>query len=134
MIKITGLTNKKYEFFQNYHDLCEYINKTERFKALGSGKTGWKFGRRSFEALSFFGSRCPKSFEELCTPEEKEALVKGLGLIEILKGDEKPLTQILYTQGLDVTSLKREWCFDYCLEHGYTVLECDGTINVKKQK
>ena len=132
MIKIISLTNKKYEFFQNYHELCEHINRTERFTALGTGKTPWKFSRCNYEALSFFYSRCPKSFEEVCTSEEKEALEKGLGLVEILKGDTNCLTQILCTSDLDILSLKKDWCLDYCREYGYTVLECDGSINLKK--
>ena len=134
MIKITSSNHKKHLFFQNYHELCEHINRMEKFKSLTSEKTEWKFGRRSLEALSFFASRCPKSFEELCTPEEKEALGKGLGLIEILEGDANCPTQILSTRDLDLISLKKRWCFGYCREHGYTVLECDGAIDVKKKK
>lgn len=123
MIKIINLINKKQEFFQNYHDFCEYINKTERFKTLESGKKRWRFSRRKHETLSFVYDRIPRSFEEVFTPQEKEAFEKGLELIEIFKGDEKNPEQILFTTHLDIESLKRDWCRDYCLEHGYEISE-----------
>ena len=134
MIRLTSLNNKKHLFFQNYHELCEHINRMEKFKSLTSEKTGWRFRRRSHEALSFFYSRCPKTFEKVCTPQEKAALERGLGLIEILKGDENSVTQILYTSGLDLIPLKKDWCLEYCLLHGYTAFECEGMSNIKKKK
>jgi hypothetical protein len=134
MIKVTNLANKKHMFFQNYHDLCEHINRIEKFKALSSEKTGWRFSRRSHEALAFFSLRCPTFFEEACTPQEKEALEKGLGLIEILRGDATPITQILYTSTLDLIPFKKAWCLDYCREHGYMVVEFEGKASIKKKK
>jgi hypothetical protein len=132
MIKVFNLTTQKHVFFQNYHDLCDHINRIEKFKALGPEKSGWRFGRRSHEALAFFSSRCPKSFEEVCTPQEKEALGKGMGLIELSRGDERPITQILYTPHLDLISLKKAWCLDYFQEQGYAVVEVgEGKANSK---
>ena len=131
MIKLINSTNGKYGFFKNYHELCEYINNVERFKALDSGKIKWRFSRRKYETLSFVYYRIPKSFEEIFTAKEKEAFEKGLGLIEILQGDEKNPTQILFTSHLDTESLKRNWCHDYRLVHGYTVF--DERINKHKK-
>lgn len=114
MIKVT-------RFFESYHDLGEDINKIERLKGLGSGNIKWKFGRRRYETLSFVHYRVPGAVEEVFTPQEKEAFEQGVGLIEIL--NEGNLKQIPFTQDIDVLSLKRNWCRDYCVDHGYMVTE-----------
>lgn len=127
MIKVINLSNRRQELFKSYHDLCDYINRIERFKTLDSGKDRWGFIRRKYETLSFVYHRFPKSFEKVLTPQEKKAFENGLGLIEIMSGDEENTTQILFTPNLDITSLKRNWCHDYCLAHGYTVSEMENS-------
>ena len=122
MIKLISSNSKKYELFQDYHQLCDYINKAEMLKGLRSDKTVWRFTYRKYETLSFLYHRAP-SLMEFCTPIEKEALDKKLGLIEIVKGDEKNITQILLNRSTYKESIKRDWCHEYCKEHGLTISE-----------
>ena len=124
MIRLTNLTSKRHELLlRSYHELCEHINKIERLKSLETARPRWSFVRRKHETLSFVYCKFPKAFEEIFTPQEKEAFEKGLSLIEISKGDEKNVDQILLTPQLDTASLKRKWCHDYCVEHGYMISE-----------
>ncbi len=122
MIKLISSNSKKNELFQDYQQLCDYINKAEVLKGLRSGKTSWSLAYRKYETLSFLYHRAP-SLMEFCTPIEKEALDKKLGLIEIVKGDEKNMTQILLNRGTDKERIKRDWCHEYCMEKGLKISE-----------
>jgi hypothetical protein len=115
MIKIT-LTNGESRIFENYHEVCEYINTIERTGELESGKAGWRFIRRRHDTLQSLYYRNP-SLKDYLTSREREAVEKQQGLIEILKGGWETVTQILYTTHLDLEALKRDWCKEYCAGH-----------------
>jgi len=121
MIQITT-TNGKHKIFKNYHDACEYINAIEKQKALESGERRWMFIRRPHQTLSALYYRST-SLKDSFTTKEKEAVERELGLIEILKGDMENFIQILCTPYLDIEPLKRDWCKEYCIEHGFTYSE-----------
>ena len=121
MIKITP-TNGEYKLFANHHQVCDYINAVEKRKASESGEISWMFIRRPHQTLStlYYRSTQLKCF---FTAKEKEAVEKELGLIEILKGDKENFIQILCTPYLDTEPLKRNWCQEYCANHGMEISE-----------
>jgi hypothetical protein len=121
MIQIILMDGRK-KFFNNYNDVCDYLNTIERRKSLESGKVGWKFVRRQYGSLSSLYYRTP-SLKDFLTSKEKEAVGKELGLIEIVKGEWNHATQILFTPKLDLDALKRDWCHDYCHAHGLKMTE-----------
>ena len=112
-------TNGEHKIFQNYHQVCDYINTIEKRKILEPGTKIWSFIRRRYETLSSLYYRNP-SLKDFLTLKEKEAVEKEVGLIEIVKGNREHITQLLFTSRLDIEPLKRDWCKDYCMEHGFT--------------
>ena len=50
MIMITT-TNGEDKLFQNYHQVCSYINSIERRKTIDSGEKIWSFIRHRYETL-----------------------------------------------------------------------------------
>ena len=117
MIKIIPTTGE-HKLFNNYHEACDYINALEKRKMLEPGAKMWSFIRRRYETLSSLYYRNP-SLKDFLTPKEKEAVEKESGLIEIVKGNREHITQLLFTSRLDIEPLKRDWCKDYCSEHGF---------------
>ncbi len=115
-------TNGKRKLFTNYHDACEYINAIEKRKILESGKKIWSFIRRRYETLYSLYYRNP-SLKDFLTPKEKEAVENEMGLVEIVKGNREHITQFLFTRRLDLEPIKRDWCREYCIEHGFGLSE-----------
>jgi len=122
MIKIISI-NGETKILKNYDDACNYINGLERRKALETGEIGWLFTRRRYETLSSLYYRTPPLSRDFFTSKEKEAIQKEIGLIEILKGDRENFIQILSNLKLDVEPIKRNWCQEYCKEHGFKLYE-----------
>jgi hypothetical protein len=121
MIKITQ-TNGEDKLFENYHQVCEYINAIERRKASEPGTKIWRFIRHRHETLYSMYYRNP-SLKNVLTCQEKEAVEKEMGLIEIIKGNREHITQLLVTNRIDVEPLKRDWCKDYCINSGFKLSE-----------
>lgn len=121
MIKITP-TNGVDRLFENYHQVCDYINSIEKRKSLEPGEKIWRFVRRRYETLYSMYYRNP-SLKNFMTTKEKEAVEKELGLIEIVKGNREHITQLLFMNRLDVEPLKRDWCKDYCVDRGFKLSE-----------
>jgi hypothetical protein len=121
MIKVTP-TNGEDKLFENYHEVCEYINAIEKQKESEPGEKIWRFIRHRHETFSSLYYRNP-SLKNLLTAKEKEAVKKELGLIEIVKGNREHITQFLVTSRLDVEPLKRDWCKDYCVDRGFKLSE-----------
>ena len=111
-------TNGKGKIFKNYHDACEYINSIEKQKISESGEKRWSFIRRRHETLYSLYYRNP-SLKDFLTLKEKEAVENEMGLVEIVKGNREHITQLLCTNRLDIEPLKRDWCKEYCIEHGF---------------
>lgn len=121
MIKVTT-TNGKDRSFENYHQVCSYINSIETRKISNSGEKIWSFTRYRYETLRSLYYR-PPSLENILTSKEKEAVEKEMGLVEIIKGNREHITQLLVTNRMDVEPLKRDWCMDYCVERGFKLCE-----------
>src|SRR5205085_11887314 len=87
MIKITP-TNGEDRLFENYHQVCDYINAIEKRKASEPGTKIWRFMCRRHETLSSLYYRNP-SLKNILTEQEKEAVEKEMGLVEIIKGNRE---------------------------------------------
>lgn len=116
-------TNGEIKLFSNYHEVCHYINTTERRKALESGNIGWHFVRHRYETLASIYYRTPQLERDFFTSKEKEAVEKGVGLIEIMKGSTESFVQVLLTPNLDIEPLRKDWCQEYCKNHGLDICE-----------
>ena len=121
IIKVTP-TNGEDRLFENYHQVCDYINAIEKRKESETGAKVWRFLRRRYETLSSMYYRNP-SLKNFLTSKEKEAVDKEMGLLEIVKGNREHIIQLLFTSRLDVEPLKRDWCKDYCVERGFKLSE-----------
>jgi hypothetical protein len=121
MIKITP-TNGEDRLFENYHQVCSYINSIERRKTSESGEKIWSFIRHRYETLCSLYYRTP-SLKNILTTKEKEAVEKEMGLVEIIKGNREHITQLLVTNRVDVEPLKRDWCKEYCIDRGFRLSE-----------
>jgi hypothetical protein len=121
MIKINSNDGKQ-KIFESYNQACEYLNRIEKKKAIETGEINWMFIRRRHETISMLYYASPL-WKNRLTPKEREAVEKQLGLIEIKKGSRENFTQILYRSFLDTEPLKRNWCYEYCKEHGFEITE-----------
>lgn len=121
MIKIIPI-NGKHKLFGSYHELCSYINNIERRKPLEPDSKIWSFIRRRYETLYSLYYHSP-SLKDFLTAEEKEAVKNQMGLVEILKGNREHTTQLLCKNHFDMEPLKRDWCQEYCKEHGLKICE-----------
>lgn len=121
MIKITT-ANGEDKLFEDYHQVCSYINSIERRKISDSEARIWSFTRYRHETLCSLYYRTP-SLKNVLTCKEKEAVEKEKGLVEIIKGNRDHITQLLVTNRVDIEPLKRDWSKDYCAEHGFKVFE-----------
>jgi hypothetical protein len=116
--------NGEVKFMSTYREVCDYINRMERRKALETGNiVGWLFIRRGYETLANLYYRTPQLDKNFFTPKEKEAIGKEIGIIEILKGSIENFTQILSRSTLDIEPLRRNWCHEYCKGHGFEICE-----------
>jgi hypothetical protein len=123
MIKIQIIpANGEQKTFQSYHEVCDYINTLEKQKILEPGTKIWSFIRRRYKTLHSLYYRNP-SLKGYLTLREKEAVEKEMGLVEIVKGNREHITQLLCMNRLDIEPLKRDWCKEYCLEHGIKISE-----------
>ena len=122
MIRISS-TNGEYKLLKDYEQVCDYLNSIEKRKASETGEIGWLFTKRRYGTLSSLYYRTPPLARDFFTSKEKEAIQKEMGLIEILKGDKENFIQILSNFKLDVEPLKRNWCQEYCKEHGLEICE-----------
>ena len=121
MIKIT-IANGEDRLFEDYHQVCNYINSIERRKITETGEKIWSFIRHRYETLRSLYYR-PPSLENTLTSKEKEAVEKEMNVVEIIKGNREHITQLLVTKRMDIEPLKREWCKDYCIDHGFKLSE-----------
>ena len=121
VIKITQKDGKE-RLFSDHHEACNYIINLEKQKPLEPGGRIWSLTRRRYETLYSLYYRTP-SFKDLLTRKEREAIEKKLGILEIIKGNREDATQILFTRNLDIEPLKKDWCKEYFIEHGFTYSE-----------
>ncbi len=123
MIEIFNESKAKLEF-ESYESLFDYIKKQIKDQnPLKEGQEDWNFVVHSSERLSAVYHIAVKAIEIFLTPKEQEAYENGLNLLEMYKGDSDTPTQIVLTNDINVHEMKKSWCRDYCLEHGYTMFE-----------
>ena len=115
--------NGEVKFMSNYNEVCDYINRMERRKALETGNVKWLFTRRGYETIANLYYRASKVDKDFFTSKEKEAIEKEVGIIEILKGSMENFTQILSRVTLDVEPIRKNWCYEYCKAHGFEICE-----------
>ena len=114
---------------------CEY--KTRAFE-LNSGKIG---DFKSYEEFSEFIMKSsliwsfvihpPARVKHLCRLKDPEyitltesiALEKSLGLIEMRRGNNAPLRQVVMTPDVDVEAYRKIWCTEYSQAKRYAVFE-----------
>jgi hypothetical protein len=53
----------------------------------------------------------------------QEAWEKQLTIVEVCKGNFKGLKQTIVEPDVDIETLRKEWCLDYCQANGMTVIE-----------
>jgi hypothetical protein len=121
MIKIISPDGNQ-KIFRNYHEVCDYISNIENQRPLEPREKRWSFLRRRYQTLSLLYDRNPL-LKDFLTPKEKEAAEKGIGLIEIIKGNREHITQLLLLRPLDIEPLKRDWCKEYGIEHDFEIFE-----------
>ena len=123
MIEILNEKKEKLEF-ESYESLFSYIKEQIKDQyPLEEGQEDWNFVVHSSERLSAVYYSAAKALGILLTSKEQEAYEKGLNLLEMHKGDSETPLQIVLTRDINVHEMKKSWCRDYCVEHGYTISE-----------
>lgn len=122
MIKVGSINGKPERVFEDYHQVCEYINTIEKSKAIETGEMGWMFIKRPHRTLSTFYYASPL-WKNRLTAKEREAVEKQLGIVEIKKGSRRNFTQFLHRPSFDIEPLKRNFCYEYFSEHGLELTE-----------
>jgi hypothetical protein len=123
MIEIFNESKEKLEF-ESYESLFGYIKKQIKDQnPFEEGQEDWNFVVHPSERLSAVYHSAIKAIEILLSPKEQEAYENGLNLLEMYRGDSDTPTQIVLTNDINVHEMKKSWCRDYCLEHGYTMSE-----------
>lgn len=127
MIEILNERKEKLEF-ESYESLFDYIKKQIKDQnPLEEGQEGWNFVVHSSEKLATVYHSAVKAIRILLTPKEQEAYEKELNLLEMYKGDSETPMQIVLTNDINIHDMKKSWCRDYCLEHGYTISERESS-------
>ena len=123
MIEIFNEINEKVGSFQSYNGLFKYIREREKETLIRTGQTDWRFTIHGHERLSCLYWRAIKALDTLFTEKEMEAFNNELNLLEMCMGDYDNPTQIILTPDINVKEIRKNWCRDYCLEHGYIFSE-----------
>ena len=124
MIWLFNSTNRVSASYKTFEEVCDHFRRVEHLKPVPEGSSynedRWDFTYWPHKRLSSLHEHLKDThFSHL----EREAFEGELDLIEIFDGRSELADQYIVTPDLDVTSLMREWCFDYAYAHGYTILE-----------
>jgi len=122
MIKVGSINGKPEKVFNDYSQVCDYINAIERNKATETGEMEWMFIKRQHQTISMLYYACPL-WKSRLTDKEREAVEKQLGIVEIKKGSRRNFVQFLYRPCLDIEPLKRNFCHEYGERHGIEITE-----------
>ena len=110
--------------FKNYDALLTHIKEIEKVKFLTTRQEeGWVFTIHPYERFAEFYWRAIKAINILLTEKEQDAYEKGFNLLNIRKGSQNGLDQIILTPDVNVKEIKKSWCQDYCLENGCMIFE-----------
>ena len=110
--------------FKNYDELMGHIKEIEKAKFLKTKQEeDWIFTIHPCERFAEFYWRAIKAINILLTEKEQDAYEKGFNLLNIRKGNQSGLDQVILTPDVNVKEIKKGWCQDYCLENGYMIFE-----------
>jgi hypothetical protein len=123
MIDILNKTNGHMKSFQSYDDLLKHIKKIEEEKFIETGQRGWGFSIYTPEMLSPFYWRAISACDMLLTEKEQDAYENKLNLLEMRRGDGANFVQIILTQDVNINDVIKNYCQDYCLIQGLTLIE-----------
>ena len=126
MIEIFNEIKGSTESFESYDALLRHIKEIEKQKQLETrmenDREFWNFIIHSNQRLSSVYWRAIKATSILLTEKEQDAYENGLNLLEMCKGDQDNPTQIILTPDINLKEITKNWCRDYCLNHGYIIL------------
>ncbi len=114
---------------QIYHLVHVNISGHPLVSPLDLKDTGWRFVYYKHSELNTIYS-CMK--DSPIKGIEREAFEQGLDLIEIHHGSPLNPIQLPVKEGLDIESLKKEWCEVYCKAYGYSLIETLSNENLSR--
>ena len=110
--------------YKTFEEVCDHFRRLQHLNHFSEEgpceEERWDFAYWSHKRLSSLHEHLKDTH---LSQAEREAYEGELDLIEIFDGGSEFADQYVVTPNLDVSSLMREWCFDYAYAHGYTVLE-----------
>ena len=123
MIEIFNEAKEKL-VFKNYDALLKHIKTIEKERFLKTGQEEeWVFMIHPHESFSEFYWRAVKAINILLTKKEQDAYENGFNLLNMRKGNQDDLDQVILTPDVNVKEMKKSWCHSYCLKNGYMVFE-----------
>jgi len=122
MLKVFDSHKKSVGVFGNDNAFLKFIADHENHKLLNPtvGMVYWGFSHYSPEQLK---SLCAWVKPKFLTLPQLRALEKGLGLVEICRGDLRKIQEIPITGDLDVEDLKKKFSRDYCGYRRWLLIE-----------
>lgn len=124
MIQICKLHKVIISSFKNYDELFKYINNLEYRRLFeesdNSSRENWNFTIYPHQRLSYIYY---KAREKFSTEIEKEAYERELDLIGIYRGDYKNPIQIPVTPDINIETIKKNWCREYCFANQFYLIE-----------
>jgi|GEM_PF-1127168 len=122
MLKIFDSHKKSVGVFDDDNAFLRFIRDQENQKLLNPtvGMVYWSF---SHYLPSQFKNLCAWVKPEFLTLPQLRALEKGLGLVEICRGDYRKIQEIPVTGDVDVEDLKKKFSRDYCGYRRWLLIE-----------
>jgi hypothetical protein len=72
-----------------------------------------------------------EGLEEALEATSKTGGCKNADILEIINGNIKKPVFIPVTSDVDVESLQKKWCQNYCKSHGFILFEINGPADFK---
>lgn len=122
MIEILGLNALKTRYFKNYNEFFECLTLTENLKLIEKCPD---FTQMNWSFTTYSPKRVVDLYAHSIDPAPAiiEAFESNSSLIEICKGDYKKPLYIVITPTIDLVTVKKKWCLDYCAAHYFLIRE-----------
>lgn len=132
MIEFYVLPETPAVLLEDYNELFDFIADFE--DSNGSGDRSWSFTVHStHRVFSLYNNREKGSFASDADPNLQEAYDEQLSLLEICAGKYANPQYIAITSNIDISSLKKKWCQDYCAFHEIEICETfEGETDASK--
>ena len=108
--------------FENYPELFDYLMTIENLKPLVK-HSNFRYRNWSFTVYSPQQVTILYAYRAFPSPALKKAFEENLPLIEICAGDYESPLYVVVTPNVDMDSIKKNWCIDYCAFHHLLVRE-----------